>query len=163
MNSRKVSVSLWLPIFFAGLLASLVSCTETRPVVVDKPKIEAYIKEQMPNTTLVRYTFDPGWDEVISVLTLRVSNKGDISFNQPTLKSFTGGGRISVINMGDCHIYPQHGFGTRDPKLPQAELFAKSIPELISRWDEIYAFLNRHSHDGKDESRGIIPGCLRQT
>ena len=129
------------------LLATCVSCAllavyawqhsvfGPRPEREDLPLIAEEVK-RLGGVSIVEVTDVSPPDEAEVYLTLAIEGKGPITLYNATLESFTGGGRLHIISIGDCRQPRYHADSYDYP-----ELRVTTVKELIDKYDLIYARL----------------------
>jgi hypothetical protein len=150
-------ISLFLLGVFVLSRCILIFDRSRNKAIDDVPAIKNFVTDQMPSASITKYVANSYWDEAEVYVELKVAGKGDLRILAPTIESFRGGGDVLIERMGDCVIAPAWNFGRKSiSNKSSASVYAVSIPDLVSRWDEIYKFLKDHPTASGNSS---LPGC----
>jgi hypothetical protein len=134
--------------------APLIYLLDPNPAREELPLIKEQVG-QMQGVSIDEIT-DIGPDDEHNIyLTLAIEGKGRITLYNATLKSFTGGGPIIFVRIGDCEVHPLY-LENLDRFYP--DLHFNTVSEAVENYARIYERLRQNAHHDRDAR---MPGCWR--
>lgn len=132
------------------VLGVTISCIALWIRVVPDPKIAYYQNEvpvmqveaaRIPGVTF-RGVYDPHYnDELNPYVILDVHGRGLLVLFHPDRTSFTGGGPLNVVGVGDCEH--AENFSVQRTSATFEDVQFATVAELVAQYDQVYKAATR--------------------